>query len=303
MNTVAGNISQEEIQQLLRTVEMFEAITAAQPDDFQSLEILKETYSKLGRLADSMRIAKQLAGAYHKFGQISQAIFECESILQKQPHDAETKTLLATLQGVAKMSATDSSAAPPLAKDSKPTPPQHGGPAGAPTIAWIRQCTEEGDRRLAEVLAGEKVATLQAIEPLLQRLQTLRAGTIDRNLPLALLQLIANEQYAKLDDLFQVVVDKSNLPYLPLAVYDVDRDIACLLPLELSWQCCVVPFDQISRSVLIATANPFDQQARQKIESLIKQNVFWYVSPPAEIIAALRRAHGLDGSKTPAGGS
>jgi len=46
------HISEEEVQQLQRTVEMFEAITQAQPDDYQSLEILKEAYTNLGQKTD-----------------------------------------------------------------------------------------------------------------------------------------------------------------------------------------------------------------------------------------------------------
>src|ERR1700690_3276020 len=61
---MASHISEEETQQLLRTVEMFEAITESQPTDYQSLEILKEAYTKLGRQPDSLRISRKLADAY-----------------------------------------------------------------------------------------------------------------------------------------------------------------------------------------------------------------------------------------------
>jgi len=62
----------------------------------------------------------------------------------------------------------------------------------------------------------------------------------------------------------------------------------------------IVPFDLISRSVLIATANPFDMSARQQAEAMLAYNVFWYVASPEEIHVVLRRAHGLD-SKRPQG--
>ena len=41
-----------EESQLLQTIEMFEVITQSQPQDYQSLEILKEAYTKLGREDD-----------------------------------------------------------------------------------------------------------------------------------------------------------------------------------------------------------------------------------------------------------
>src|SRR5947208_3076052 len=79
----------------------------------------------------------------------------------------------------------------------------------------------------------------------------------------SLVQLLVNEQIGKLDDLLSFLIDKAGLPYLPLSIYDVDRDVACLLPLDVCMQFCIVPFDLISRSALIATTNPFDQGARQ----------------------------------------
>ena len=42
--------------QLLQTVEMFEAVTQANPDDYQSLEILKEAYFKIGRASCRERV-------------------------------------------------------------------------------------------------------------------------------------------------------------------------------------------------------------------------------------------------------
>ena len=50
----------EEQEQMQQTVEMFEVITQANPQDTQSLEILKEAYAKLGRQKDSLAVARRL---------------------------------------------------------------------------------------------------------------------------------------------------------------------------------------------------------------------------------------------------
>jgi tetratricopeptide (TPR) repeat protein len=290
---MASKITEEEIQQLLRTVEMFEAITDSQPEDYQSFEILKEAYNKLGRQADSLRISKKLASIYVTLGQISQAILEYEGILQECPNDASAIAALAELEAkTSKINVPVPSAAPSLAVDSKPTP-SVGAPAGAPISTDLDDLAGESDRILANALGAEKLLTPQAAAPLLQRLKTLRAHPADRSQPLSLCHLMVNEQFAKMEDILMVLSDKSGLPYLPLSIYDVDRDIASLLPTEWCWKLCLVPFDSISRSVLIATANPFAQEVRQRIATMLKQNVFWYVSSPADIVGALQRAHGL----------
>jgi len=59
---------------------MFEVITQSQPNDYQSLEILKEAYAKLGRETDVISVSKRVAKAYVAMGQFSSAILEYESI-------------------------------------------------------------------------------------------------------------------------------------------------------------------------------------------------------------------------------
>jgi tetratricopeptide (TPR) repeat protein len=294
---MASKISEEETQQLLRTVEMFEAITESQHDDYQSLEILKEAYIKLSRTEDGLRVSKKLAQAYVSLGQISQAILEYEGILQEYPNDASVVAALGELeQKTSMLAAEHASAAPLLAEDSKPSTPA-GGPAGAPALSANRLKAEDGDRALADVLLADKFVTEQAVDPLLQRLKKMRENPEDKSHPFSLVQLLVNEQIAKLDDVLTFLINKSGLPYLPLSIYDVDRDVAHLLPLDVCSQFCIVPVDLISRSVLIATANPFNQVALQQIEAMLDYSIFWYVSSPTEIMTTLHRAHGLDGAR------
>ena len=80
MATAALNPAEES--QLMQTIEFFEVITQTQPDDTNSLEILKEAYSKLGREQDVVNTSKRIAQAYLQLGQLSSAILEYETVLQ-----------------------------------------------------------------------------------------------------------------------------------------------------------------------------------------------------------------------------
>jgi hypothetical protein len=51
----------------------------------------------------------------------------------------------------------------------------------------------------------------------------------------------------------------------------------------------VLPFDRLSKSVLVATANPFNRQASLELEQATKQRLLWYLAPPPEITKALRK--------------
>lgn len=295
---MTSDLPPPEVQQLLRTVEMFEAITESQPDDYQSLEILKEAYNKLSRKEDTQRIAKKLAAAYVSLGQISQAILEYEGVLQESPDDADARAALSELESkTSNLSPLRKAGAPSLEQDSKPT-----SPAGATTRVLSSSTThgtEDGNQQLANLLVAEKIVTTQAVQPLLKRLKAEGPASAERGQTLTLLQLLHDEQILKLEDVLAALVDKSGLPYIPLSIYDVDRDVACLLPREICFTHCIVPFDLISRSVLIATPNPFDHSTREQVQAMIDYNTFWYVAAPPDIVAALRKVHQLENSGRP----
>ena len=48
--------------------------------------------------------------------------------------------------------------------------------------------------------------------------------------------------------------------------------------------------DLAGKSVLVATANPFNKQAIADLEGLIKNRLIWYLAPPADIIRVLGKA-------------
>src|SRR5260370_13891426 len=91
---MATTLNPSEEAQLAQTIEMFEVITQAQPQDYQSLEILKEAYTKLGREREIVNTSKRIAQAYVQMGQISSAILEYDSILQRAPADPEVQAAL-----------------------------------------------------------------------------------------------------------------------------------------------------------------------------------------------------------------
>ena len=86
-------LTDSEKAQLAQTIEMFEVITQSQPTDYQSLEILKEAYSKLDREDEVKETAKKIARAHQLMGQLSSAILEWESIATKYPDDPDAENV------------------------------------------------------------------------------------------------------------------------------------------------------------------------------------------------------------------
>src|SRR5207245_935798 len=95
---MVGSLTASEEAQLGQTIEMFEVITQSQPQDYQSLEILKEAYLKLGREKDVINTSKRIAQAYVQLGQLSSAILEYETVLQRYPGDPDVQAALKEIE-------------------------------------------------------------------------------------------------------------------------------------------------------------------------------------------------------------
>src|SRR5271156_970062 len=96
-----GTLNPGEEAQLRQTIEMFEVITQSQPQDYQSLEILKEAYLKLNLEKEVVLTSKRIAQAYVLLGQLSSAILEYETILQRHPEDRDAMAAMAQIESKA----------------------------------------------------------------------------------------------------------------------------------------------------------------------------------------------------------
>lgn len=131
-------LTSAEEAQLAQTIEMFEVITESQPSDYQSLEILKEAYLKLGREQDVVKTSKRIAEAYVQMGQLSSAILEYETILQRFPDDPDVQKALKQIENKATNFSEQMPAAEP-ATAAKPSGKSHKGKASADKVDDGRQ--------------------------------------------------------------------------------------------------------------------------------------------------------------------
>lgn len=269
--------SQEEGQQLIQTVEMFEVITQTQPLDYQSLEILKEAYAKLGKVQEVVKTSKRIAEAYVAMGQLSSAILEYESILQRYPEDPdilaaleEIETKAGRLSGPTAMEA----AAEPVKAPVQPNKPRTTGSRPVPTDF------DDGRQPMYKAFVDGKVISKGDFEACWEKPDFLTAPSKPVD---PFIQILANKGLVPLEKSLKVISDKARLGYLPLVKYDIDIEVARVFPAEVCRRWCILPFDRMSKSILVATANPFNRQAIADLEAETKQHLLWYLSPPPDI--------------------
>lgn len=271
-------LAPDEEAQLLQTIEMFTVITASQPDDCESLEILKEAYSRLGRQQEAVQTSRRIAEAYVHLGQVSLAILEYESILQQFPYDEAVRVALAELQKKATQYAGAQEGPHSPAKKS-PHPPRQNGKA-APAE------TDDGRQVMRQLFVQGKWVSEQVFN------RYWPDGDSDQELRQVrepFVQVLADKNLLPLDQSLKLISERSRLSFVPLDRYDVDVELARGFPRELCLRWCVLPYDRMSKSVLVATANPFNRQAASDLEAFAKSRFLWYLAPPAELVKMLRK--------------
>ena len=103
------------------------------------------------------------------------------------------------------------------------------------------------------------------------------------------IQLLADKGVLPVEKSLKIIADKHRCGYLPLDRYDIDTELARSMPVATLQRWCVLPFDRMSKSVLVATANPFNKRAVQELEGAVQQRLVWYLTSPQDLVKALRK--------------
>ena len=279
IEAMASELTTAEEAQLGQTIEMFEVITQSQPHDYQSLEILKEAYTKLGRNTEAVDTSRRIARAYVDMGQFSSAIMEYETILQRFPEDSDAQEALKVIESQAAGFETPAQDAPPVQQQSSAPTQANNGPA-------TPQGSDDGRRMMEKVFLETKLISEADFDA--YWMHSIPAN--NPSLPAdPFIHLLAEHGLVPIEKSLKLLSDKSRAAFLPLATYDIDIDHVRTYPAAICKRWCILPLDRMSKSVFVATANPFNQQAAAELSQAINSRLLWYLVPPAELLRTLRK--------------
>jgi tetratricopeptide (TPR) repeat protein len=283
---MVSTLSTSEEAQLGQTIEMFEVITQSQPQDYQSLEILKEAYLKMGREKEVIATSKRIAQAYVQMGQLSSAILEYETILQRFPEDPEVQAALHEIES----HASNFPVEPPPPEPPpvvKAPPPSAASKALKMSIRTPAADVEDGRRAMHKIFVESKIISAGDFD--------LCWSTPDMSAPPGgvhepFIQVLADKGILAVDKALKLLSDHSRAAFLQLASYDIDLELGRSFPPDICRRWCLFPFDRMSKSILVATANPFNQQAAKELAQATPNRLLWYLVPPAELVKTVRKA-------------
>ncbi len=305
-------LSAEEHSQILQTIEMFEAITQAQPEDYQSLEILKEAYTKIGRQDDTLRISRKLAEAYFNAGSYTPALHQCEMILTREPNAPEILAMLGEIESRLQASGktfvdedqskqTSGLVSSPFTRSdgSLISPNTEGAlidvdPSRGKGFGRVPNLHERGDDHLAKFLIVQQLFTEEEVSAALETVTQSNKELSGQAVAASLLDQLCAEDNARLEAVLSALIDRTKFAYVPLEYYDVDRQIAPMLPDYLTIGRLFVPFDLVSRTVMVACCNPFDSTGREAFQQSVDYTVAWYLARPSAIVKNLQSIYRLD---------
>jgi hypothetical protein len=269
-----------EDAQLLQTIEMFEVIVQSQPSDYQSLEILKEAYSKLGRETDVIDTSKRIAHAYVQTGQLSSAILEFETVLQRRPDDVEVQAALKEIESRASNAGMPSAAGEPAMLSLAAN-------AGAKTLRMSSEEIDDGRKAIYKIFVDSRLVSAGDFDLYWHRPDVAPASS---QIVEPFIQSLHDKGIVPLEKSLKLLSDKSRTAYLPLEKYDVDIDLTRGFPADICRRWCVLPFDRMSKAILVATANPFNQQVVKELSQATPHRLVWYLVPPSDLLVNLRKA-------------
>jgi tetratricopeptide (TPR) repeat protein len=315
-------VSAEEQEQILQTIEMFEVITQANPQDCQSMEILKDAYQRVGKLTEALGTARKLADTYVELGQYSAAMLEYEGILQKDPDNAEVMAALGEVEEKLQKSgqlkpAPATPAVPPPSGSlggginldfrtviseggtlmTTPATLRPDGGSGmrlAQTEQINLSLADDGNEPLAKFLIQHRLVTEEVVSSALERVTKKNKDLAMGVLATSLIDEICRRGAIELDVLLSGILERSKFAYIPIDYYDVDRSVVKMLPESLTIGRLIVPFDIISRTVMIATPNPFDALGKEAAQQLLDYNVQWHLASPQALFKVLGETYRLE---------
>jgi type IV pilus assembly protein PilB len=136
------------------------------------------------------------------------------------------------------------------------------------------------NKQLGELLIERGIINKHQLEKALV-VQQERGGLIG--------EILVELGFAKEDEIAQTLTAQYGFPYLPLSNYDINPEIANIIPGRVARQYLLIPIDKIGNNLTLAMSNPLNIQAIEDVELLSGCSVQSFVSTSSDIKRAIEK--------------
>jgi type IV pilus assembly protein PilB len=136
------------------------------------------------------------------------------------------------------------------------------------------------NKQLGELLIERGVVNQQQLDKALA-VQKTRGGLIG--------EILVELGFTKEEDIAQALTAQYGFPYLPLGNYEINPEIANIIPVRVAKQYMLVPIDKIGNNLTLAMSNPLNLQAIEDVELLSGCSVQVFVCTSSDIKKAIEK--------------
>ena len=134
------------------------------------------------------------------------------------------------------------------------------------------------NKKLGELLMDAGLITLAQLDQALE-LQKDKGGLIG--------EILVQLKFTTEEDIAKTLTAQYGFAYLPLSNYEIDAELAKIIPERVANQYCLIPIDRMSNNLTIAMSNPLNSQAVEDIETISGCSVQIFVSTTTDIRQAI----------------
>ncbi len=133
---------------------------------------------------------------------------------------------------------------------------------------------------LGQVLVQREIISPEQLERALQ-IQKEQGGLVG--------EILTKLGFASEEDIVQALAIQHDVPYLPLANYEIDSELKELIPESLARKYDILPVDKMGDILTVVIANPLDERAIDEVAALTECKIEVFVSTYREIREAIGR--------------
>ena len=167
-------------------------------------------------------------------------------------------------------------------------------PSRGKNLGRIANLQERGDDHLAKFLIVQQLFTEEQVNGALEVTKEVNKDLHGQAMAASMLETLTRGKPEQLEPVLSALIDRTKFAFVPLEYYETDRQIAPMLPEYLTLGRLFVPFDLVSRTIMVACCNPFDSAGRDAVQQSVDYTVSWYLAKPAAITQTLRGIYRLN---------
>ncbi|MEI8243927.1 MAG: hypothetical protein WCI17_11710 [bacterium] len=284
-------------EQVIEAVSFFEQMLQTMPEDRVSLEVLSQAYEQAGDAEQACAMLSRLARVIERDGDVDAG----RQLRHRLALYSGNAVADAALEQLTRFLSAPSSAAPaaPAAAPAAATPDAGAATASAITIDALQLINGPAERRaivtqeldFAWLLHEQGMLTEDQYASIVSDITDLSASATP--VPVSVLHLYHDRQLPNIDRVLTFASEKSAVPLLPLTSFDPQAGAYGLLPLDYLIIKGVIPFELMSRDLLVGTLNPLNEKLRLEMEKLTGRRCHFYLVQPSDFDATIDKIRKL----------